>query len=57
MRGITSMTPAQLVAAFGTDTEAAAVLAILTPKERQYVKSILALTPEQLVATFGTSGR
>ena len=54
VRAITSMTPRQLVAAYGTDVEAATVLARLSPQERGYVESIMALTPGQLRAAFGT---
>src|SRR5262245_29675955 len=55
VQAITSLTPQQLAAAFGTDFETAAVLARLTPSERSYVKSIMAMTPAQLRAAFGTS--
>jgi hypothetical protein len=55
VQGIVSLTPAQLVAGFGTDVRAAAALASLTPAERAYVESIMALTPAQLRAAFGTN--
>jgi len=51
---IASLSPAELVAAFGTDARSAAVLASLTLAERQHVESITALTPAQLRAAFGT---
>jgi uncharacterized membrane protein len=51
---IVSLTPEELRAAFGTETETAAALASLTPAERLYVKRMLALTPEQLRAIYGT---
>jgi hypothetical protein len=54
VRAITSMTPVQLVEAFGTDVNAAVALSSLTPKERQHVEAIMTLTPAQLRAAFGT---
>ena len=58
VRNVTSMTPVQLIEAFGTDVKAATVLASLTPQERRYVESIMALTPEQLAAgAAGATGK
>jgi len=56
VNAITSMSPAALRAAFGTDATSAraAVLATLTPTERRHVLQVLALTPRQLAAVFGT---
>jgi hypothetical protein len=68
---ITSMTPAEVSAAFGTSLTSvggsgaravpssepthASVLRSLTPRERRYVLGVTALTPLQLWAAFGTS--
>jgi Nickel responsive protein SCO4226-like len=65
--GITSMTPAEVRAAFGTGTSSAqdrrigsgaqamaSVLRSLTPSERRYVLGIATLTPLQLWGAFGT---
>jgi hypothetical protein len=52
---IVSLTPVQLIEAFGTDVRAAAALASLAPQERQHVEAIMTLTPAQLRAAFGTS--
>ena len=57
VRSVTSMTPVQLIEAFGTDARTAAALASLTPKERISVESIITSTPAQLRAAFGTSSR
>jgi hypothetical protein len=55
VQAISSMTPVQLLEAFGTNTHAGVALALLTPKERLDVESIMALTPAQLRAAFGTN--
>jgi hypothetical protein len=53
---IERMTPVQRIEAFGTNQDAAAVVASLTPAERLYVESIMTMTPSQLRAAFGTAG-
>ena len=57
VRAVTSMTPVQLIEAFGTDTPTAVALAGLTPKERQHVESIITSTPAQLRAAFGSQSQ
>jgi hypothetical protein len=57
VESITSMSPAQLRATFGTDGVDAIDALGLSPKAEQYVRAITSMTPAQLKATFGTSGR
>ena len=54
VEGIASMTPVQLIEAFGTDVGTAGALASLTAQERLHVEAIITMTPAQLVAAFGT---
>jgi Protein of unknown function (DUF4242) len=51
VKAISSMTPAQLAAAFGTGDVGATVS---SAKERQYVKAISSMTPAQISAAFGS---
>lgn len=51
VEGIMALTPAQLVAAYGTPR--VDVLSSLGPQEREYVEGIMALTPAQLAAAYG----
>jgi hypothetical protein len=53
---ITSLSPAQLRAAFGTERVSGvdSTLASLTPKERRYVRAIASMGYAQLAAAFGT---
>ena len=51
VKAISSMTPAQLAAAFGTGDVGATVS---SAKERQYVKAISSMTPKQISAAFGS---
>jgi hypothetical protein len=58
VRAITSMSPAQLRAAFGTALigEADATIVVLNslpPKTRQHVRALMSLTPAQLRAGAG----
>jgi hypothetical protein len=53
VQGITSMTPAQLKAAFGTGPDAIDALG-LDPKDEAYVRGIVSLTPVQIAAAYGT---
>jgi hypothetical protein len=54
VQAITSMTPAQLKATFGTGNVDAIDALRLTPKAERYVRAISAMTPAELKATFGT---
>jgi hypothetical protein len=51
VKAISSMTPAQIAAAFGTGDVGATVS---SAKERQYVKAISSMTPAQISAAFGS---
>jgi len=58
VQGITSMTPAQLAAAFGgpralRNLREEIALDALSPRERQYVKGITSLTKQEQAAAFG----
>jgi hypothetical protein len=57
VQAITSMTPAELKATFGTGNVDAIDALGLTPKSEQYVRAITLMTPAELKATFGTSGQ
>ena len=54
VRGMASLTAAQLAAAFGTESTATMALGA---KERRYVERIAGLTPAERAAAFGTDGR
>ncbi len=58
VQGITSLTPAQQAAAFGSprtleDQELGAALDALSARDKQYVKGITALTKKEQAAAFG----
>jgi hypothetical protein len=54
--GISSLTPAQVSAAFGTDPLAneALVPSSLTPAERRYVRAMASMSYSEMAAAFGT---
>ncbi len=54
VQAITSMTPAELKATFGTGNVDAIDGLGLSPKAEKYVRAITAMTPAELRATFGT---
>jgi hypothetical protein len=55
VQAISSLTPAQLAAAFGTGpySRGPAWTSMLTPKETRYIDRIASLTREQQAAAFG----